>query len=136
MAFWQQALILLVVVWALQALGTWLQMRHYRDVMREMSTRWPDGYMGAANAKGRLGKGVIALMLVTPDLIVRKLFLMEGRSVFAKFREFSEFEGRTLEELAAKPPFPDTEKARNEAMEKAIAQIRKARDGQLAAAPS
>ncbi|TGT78992.1 transcriptional regulator, partial [Mesorhizobium sp. M5C.F.Ca.ET.164.01.1.1] len=31
MAIWQWALLLLFVVWALQSLGVWLQMRHYSD---------------------------------------------------------------------------------------------------------
>ena len=38
MAIWQWALLLLFVVWALQSLGVWLQMRHYSDVFMGPAT--------------------------------------------------------------------------------------------------
>ena len=104
MAVWQFGLVLLGVVWALQALGTWIQMRHYRRVMGGISRQWSDGYLGAGNARSALGKGVILILVVGPDEIVRRLVLMEGRSIFARFEPRPEFEGMRLQALRDRKP--------------------------------
>ncbi len=124
MQWWQSALLLLALVWGLQAFGTWRQMRHYQEVMRGITGRWSDGFVAAGNARGAIGKGVILLLVVTPDEIVRRLLIMEGRSVFAKFRDFPEFEGRALASLEA-DAFPAAERGRQQALAQAIAQVRR-----------
>jgi glucitol operon activator protein len=121
-AFWEKALIALAVLWALQAVGTWVQMRHYRRVMAEIAASWPDGLLGASAVRGYFGKGVIAIVVATRDEIVRQVFVMEGRSVFAKFRECHEDEGLTLTALAAADPGRNRAKA----LAGAVAQIRRA----------
>jgi glucitol operon activator protein len=120
--FWQKGLIALALLWALQAIGTWVQMRHYRVVMREIAQNWPDGLMGASAVRGYLGKGVIAIVVATRDETVRQVFVMEGRSVFAKFRELREMAGMTLTALAATEGAP---RARHKAIAGAIVQIRR-----------
>jgi glucitol operon activator protein len=125
MRFWQEALILLAVLWACQAAGTWMQMRHYRNVMRQITQTWPDGCVGASAARGTFGKGVIAIIVASPDEVVRQVFLMEGRSVFAKFREFPAEAGNSLAALAA-DGFATAHKGRQKALTGAIAQIRTA----------
>ena len=84
MAMWQWGLLALGFLWALQSLGVWYQMRHYSDVMKGITSKYNDGFVGAGNVRGRLGKGVIVLILVTPDLVVQRFLVMSGRSVFAK----------------------------------------------------
>jgi glucitol operon activator protein len=95
MAIWQWGLLLLVIVWALQSLGVWLQMRHYSDVFKGVTDQYKDGFVGAGNFRGRFAKGTIALVVVTPDMVVRRLMVMSGRSVFTKFKRHEEFEDRT-----------------------------------------
>jgi len=124
-AFWQKGLIALAVLWAVQALGTWVQMRHYRAVMSDIAKTWPDGLMGASAVRGYLGKGVIAIVVATSDEIVRQVFVMEGRSVFAKFKEIPEDKGLTLTALAAGGTAAQG-RSRHKAIAAAIAQIRRA----------
>ena len=124
MPLWQILLMVLVAAWALQAVGTYIQMRHYRFVMGDVSARWSDGYVGVGNAKSTLGRGVILLLVVDLNGIVRRLSVMQGRSVFATFKPVSEFEGSTLEHLRTRPAFPDV--GRTKALATAIAQIDKA----------
>ncbi len=123
MALWQKGLIALAILWALQAVGTWVQMRHYRSVMSEIARSWPDGLMGASAVRGYLGKGVIAIVVATSDEIVRKVFVMEGRSVFAKFRECRGDEGMTLTALVASGA--GQRRSRQKAIADAVAQIRR-----------
>ncbi|PRD42747.1 transcriptional regulator [Phyllobacterium phragmitis] len=124
MAIWQWGLLALAVVWALQSLGVWFQMRHYSDVLKGVTSKYADGFVGAGNCRGRFGKGVIVLIVVTPDLVVRRLLEMSGRSVFAKFRRREEFEGMTLDALRADPKaLGEAKPGVAEAIKKAIEQI-------------
>ena len=124
MAFWEKGLIALAVLWALQCVGTWAQMRHYRDVMADIARTWPDGLLGASAVRGYLGKGVIAIVVATSDEIVRKVFVMEGRSVFAKFKEYTEGEGLTLAALSASGA-GEGGRSRQKAIAGAIEQVRR-----------
>lgn len=126
MEIWQWGLVLLVVAWALQAAGTWKQMRHYRVVMGDITRRWPDGWLGVGNARGALRKGVIAVVVATPDDTVRRVLSMEGRSVFATFKEVDGVAGLPVSELAA-APFASTVAGRRTAIDMAVAQIAKAK---------
>ncbi|MCA0277255.1 MAG: transcriptional regulator [Proteobacteria bacterium] len=128
MAIWQWGLLLLGVVWALQSLGVWLQMRHYSDVFKGITAKYQDGYVGAGNCRGRLGKGTIALVVVTPDLTVQRLLTMTGRSVFAKFHRHENLEGMTLDQLRSNPAvLGEGETGVAEAVKKAVEQIDRAR---------
>lgn len=130
MAIWQWGLLLLVIVWALQSLGVWLQMRHYSDVFRGVTDQYKDGFVGAGNFRGRLAKGTIALVVVTPDLVVRRLMVMSGRSVFTKFKRHEEFEGVPLDKLRSNPAIMgegEGEPGVAEAVKRAIEQIDKTR---------
>lgn len=131
MAFWQTALIVLAIVWGVQMIGVWLQMRHYRDIMGSISATWSDGRVGAGNARSVFGKGVILVLVVGPDDIVRRLLVMEGRSVFAKFKPLPEFEGRRLDSLRD-GAFGENEKGRAQALTAAIAQIDRVANGSKA----
>lgn len=128
MAIWQWGLLLLAAVWALQALGVWMQMQHYSGVFKGITEKYRDGFVGAGNYRGRFQKGTIALVVVTPDLVVRRLLLMSGRSVFTKFRRHEEFEGMPLDRLRSQPAIMgDKEPGVTEAVKRAIEQIDRAR---------
>lgn len=128
MAIWQWGLLALAGVWALQSLGVWLQMRHYTDVFKGITNQFKDGFVGAGNTRGRFGKGTIALVVVTPDLAVRRVLTMTGRSVFAKFKRHEEFEGMTLDQLRAEPAIMgEAETGVTAAITRAIEQIDRAR---------
>ena len=128
MAIWQWALLLLALVWALQALGVWLQMRHYGDVFKGITEKYKDGFVGAGNFRGRFRKGTIVLVVVTPDLVIRRLLVMSGRSVFTKFKRREEFEGVPLDAIRAAPAIDgEGEPGVAEAVKRAIGQIDRAR---------
>jgi glucitol operon activator protein len=128
MAIWQWALLGLVVAWAIQSIGVWLQMRHYSDVLKGITEKYEDGYVGAGHVRGRFAKGTIALLVVTPDLVVRRLMTMSGRSVFTKFKRHEAFEGVALERIRANPAiFGEKQKGAAEAVRQAVEQIDRVR---------
>ncbi len=83
---WKTGLLLFAVCWALQIAGTMLQMRHYRRVLGALETRWTDGYVGSGSARARFGRGAIMILVVSPAGIVRDALVMQGRTVWAKFK--------------------------------------------------
>jgi len=128
MAIWQWGLLALFGVWALQSLGVWLQMRHYTDVFKGVTNQFNDGFVGAGNFRGRFSKGTIVVVVVTPDLIVQRLLVMSGRTVFTKFRRLEQFEGTPLDRLRSNPAIlGEGETGVAEAVKRAIEQIDRAR---------
>ena len=125
MALWQIALLVLIAAWLVQSAGVWLQMRHYRQTFEALRSQWADGTLGAGAAPGRLGKGVIALVVVDPQKIVRKTCVMQGRSVFTKFKDRPEFDGIAIGEFKSIVAAPGFERAAGIAFSKAIEQIEK-----------
>ena len=97
--YWQYGMLILGVLWGIQVLGTMLQMRHYRSVLNEVTTRWRDGYVGTGAAHASLGRGAIAILATDRDKCVREAFVMQGRTVFAKFRRLPDLVGRSLDEV-------------------------------------
>ena len=93
---WRTLLIAFAVLWAVQIAGTALQMRHYRRLVAELVSRWSDGSIGSGNARARFGRGVIAVLVVSPAGLVRQAFAMQGRTVWAKFKPLPSLEGSEI----------------------------------------
>lgn len=115
-------LLALGVLWALQIAGTHVQMSHYRKVLSGITREGGKGYVGAGNAKARLGKGVIAILVTDEDDVVRRALRMRGMTVFARFEEASDLVGLSLDELRDEREGP-YEKATMLAVRRAVEQI-------------
>jgi glucitol operon activator protein len=94
-------ILVLAFLWMLQIVGTWYQMRHYRNVLGEITRSGGQGYVGVGNARARLGKGVILILVVDEGGVVRRALKMRGRTVFARFHEDPELLGMHVDELRA-----------------------------------
>jgi glucitol operon activator protein len=123
MPLWQIALIVFAAAWVVQSIGVWLQMRHYQKKFTELRSQWTDGAMGAGAAPGRFGKGVIALVVTAPNGTVRKVCVMQGRSVFAKLKDRVDLEGVSTAELKRRATSGKFDAGVGLAIGKAIEQI-------------
>jgi glucitol operon activator protein len=92
-------ILVLALLWALQIVGTYFQMRHYREVLGRITREGGEGYVGVGNAKATFGKGVILILVVDQNDMVVKALRMRGMTVFARFREAPELLGMRLDEL-------------------------------------
>jgi glucitol operon activator protein len=72
-----------------------------------------------------LGKGSIALVVVDPASQVRCVRVMQGRSVFATFKDRPELDGLTLGELRERVTAKGFDPGAGQAIAKAIDQIEK-----------
>ena len=120
---WRTLLIAFGVLWAVQVAGTALQMRHYRRFIGVLVTRWSDGSIGSGNARARFGRGVIAVLVVSPAGLVRQAFAMQGLTIWAKFKPLPALEGSELAAIRSGRAFSDTERRLAEAFRRAADQI-------------
>lgn len=125
MAWWQYALLALAIAWVLQAWGVWRQTQHYQRVFSELRRSWSDGVLGVGAAPARLGKGVIAMVVVDPAGTVRTVRVMQGRSVFAEFKSRDDLVGVSLADLKSRIAAPGFDSGVAVAIGKAIEQIEK-----------
>ncbi len=99
MGFWAILLLVLGCLWVLQVIGTYFQMSHYQKVLGGITAGGSEGYVGVGNAKSRFGKGVILILVVGRDGVVKRALKMRGRTVFARFEEAKALVGLEVEEL-------------------------------------
>jgi glucitol operon activator protein len=135
MAIWQYALLALGLAWLLQCVGVWFQMRQYAGVFKGVTDKFNDGFVGAGHVRGGFRPGAIALVVVDREGLVRRLLLMSGRSVFARFRRVETVEGRPLTALTQGQDFKIT-RSESRAIDQAIGQIdrvcARAKDNEIA----
>lgn len=99
MGFVATAILVLAVVWILQIFGTWYQMRHYQAVLRGITERSTEGYVGVGNAKASFGKGVILILVVGESGKVTEALRMRGRTILARFEQAPDLVGMDLDDL-------------------------------------
>lgn len=92
-------LLVFAILWLVQIVGTYYQMRHYRKVLGGITRKGGEGYVGVGNAKARFGKGVIMILVAGKDGLVRRALRMRGMTVFARFQEVPELAGSALDDL-------------------------------------
>lgn len=102
---WKVGLLLFAICWALQVGGTALQMRHYRKVLDGLSARWNDGFIGTGGARARFGRGAIAILVVSPAGLVRQALLMQGVTVWAKFKPVPSLVGQHIDQCRSGAAF-------------------------------
>lgn len=123
MYFWQIGLLAFAVLWGLQIVGTALQMQHYKKTLGAISERWNDGFVGSGSARAQFGAGAIAIVVASPDMKVRQVMVMRGRTVFAKFRPRPDLAGMAVAKLRDGSGMPPKAERAGAAIELAVAQI-------------
>jgi glucitol operon activator protein len=95
------ALLALAVFWALQLVGSWFQMRRCGDAIRDAARRSQSGYLGVGACKVTLGRGALAIVVLTDDLRVHEFLSMSGLTVLSRFRRHDGFAGLSIEAFIA-----------------------------------
>jgi glucitol operon activator protein len=116
-------ILLLALAWILQIIGTYFQMRHYREVLSGITREGGEGFVGVGNAKATFGKGVILILVSDGNDVVRRALRMRGMTIFARFKEAPDLEGMSLDELRAEGREEPYDKSTMLAARRAIEQI-------------
>ena len=89
--------VLAVIVWILQTvLGLW-QFKRFSNHIRDLRRL---GRVAIGRAKGGFLTGVVIMLVIDNYCRIIKGEIMEGRTVFAGFKEFNVLNGLTLFELS------------------------------------
>ena len=123
MPFWQWLVILWLVLWALQSAGVWFQMRSYSRLTNALMHEFSDGFIGTGTSPRRFGSGSVAIVVVSGDMIVRRVVVMSGMTFLARFKPLPELEGLTLSALVDAADGAHYPKSLRAAFEKANEQI-------------
>lgn len=86
-------LLIVFVLFILQALGGWYQIQNYRKAMRRVHQY---GNVGFGQRKGRLTAGYIIMIACDHDGIITRCEIMQGLSFLAKFKPLNEFLGKDM----------------------------------------
>ena len=86
-----------VVVWILQTVLGLRQFKKFSNHIKELRNL---GRVAIGRARGRFLAGVIVLLVIDNYCRIIKGEIMEGRTVFADFKEFNILNGLTLFELS------------------------------------
>jgi glucitol operon activator protein len=116
-------ILLLAVAWILQIVGTYFQMRHYREILGGITREGGEGYVGVGNAKATFGKGVILILVADENDVVRKALRMRGMTILARFKEAPDLVGMSLEDLRVEGREGPYDKSTMLAARRAIEQI-------------
>ncbi len=125
MPIWQTVLIAWVVLWALQSIGVWYQMRRYREQLYALQSEYKSGYVGTGYSPRRLSRGAIVMIVTSADLVIRKFVVMRGATFLAPFRQLGEYEGLSFDQLSKKLADEPKKSSLKAAAENAIAQIQR-----------
>lgn len=123
MGLWSLLLLILGILWLIQIVGTYYQMKHYRKILGQITRKGEEGYVGVGNSKARFGKGVVLILVVDEDGRVENALKMRGMTVFARFKEAPELLGRELNELRDEEGEEQYEKGTRLAARRAVEQI-------------
>ncbi len=91
------ALLALAVFWALQLVGSLYQMRRYREAVQDAARRWHSGFLGVGSCKVRLGRGAVAIVVLSADMRVCQFLSMSGFTVFTRFQPHPGFEDLSMD---------------------------------------
>lgn len=127
MGFTQSALTLLFVFWVLQTAGAWIQWRHYQKSVAGNRLNWTQGYLGVGKSRRKFGFGAVAMVVASPGLRVEKVQVMNGMSIFARFKDRPVYEGMSLETLASSLPVQEANEQVGKAIQDAIRRIEEVR---------
>lgn len=117
------AILILAVAWALQIVGTYFQMRHYREVLGAITREGGEGFVGVGNAKATFGKGVILMLVADENDVVKRALRMRGMTIFARFKEAPDLVGMRLDELRGGDREEPYDKSTMLAVRRAVEQI-------------
>jgi len=128
MGFTQSALSLLFVFWVLQTVGAWMQWRHYQQSVAGNRENWKQGYLGVGKSRRKFGFGAVAMVVVSQELRVKKVQVMTGMSIFARFKDVAEYEGMSLEGLSTHLNNRQANEQISKALQDAIQRIKEVRN--------
>jgi glucitol operon activator protein len=94
---WGWFIAIFIGMWLIQFLLTKVQMNNYQATLKKLSNR-PSGFLGVGIQKQKIGIGVIVILVTDEIGKIVESEVMQGVTVFSRFKLFTKFNGLTLEQ--------------------------------------
>ncbi|MFO3666832.1 transcriptional regulator GutM [Anaerococcus kampingiae] len=108
---------ILIIIFILQVLLRWRQVKYYNDKVREIYHLHKNGYMGIGMDKGRFHGRNIVVIVVGIDSRIKEAEILSGISVFAKFRTMKDLLGADINMIEGKKSYRQYSKSINNAID-------------------
>lgn len=96
---WHFLIVLLFVTWILQSVLSYYQILRFKKIIINIKTKYQDGFVGFGRSSGRLKSGAMVVVVADREGIVRDGYLMSGATVFARFKPYTAWSGRSVNEI-------------------------------------
>lgn len=97
---WIRLMILIGILWMIQVVLTYFQIKHYHKRIMELKRK---GRVGIGSIKGKLTPGVIIILATNLRGTIVDAEIMKGLSVFARFKKVKELIGQNINNLSETP---------------------------------
>lgn len=108
---------ILIIIFILQILLRWKQVKYYNDKVNEIYYKHESGYMGIGIDKGRFHGRNIVVIVVDENNFIKEAQILSGYSVFAKFKTMEDLIGEYLDTILDKKSYLKYKKSINNAIE-------------------
>lgn len=107
------------VMWMVQIIFALRQQKHIRETLASIKRTYNSGYAGTGltRSKFNIGPGVLVIVVVDDNDVVKDYRVLTGLTVFARFKQKTTFIGQKLQELEFKKSEYKISKANLQAVE-------------------
>lgn len=89
-------------IFALQSILSFVQVRYYQKYMHKIAQQYSGakGYhLYSAMERKRFGSSAIALMVIDDHRTIKTCQVLQGKSIFAKFKNYPQFQNQNLSQI-------------------------------------
>lgn len=89
-------------IFALQSILSFIQIFYYQKYMQKITQQYSDskGYhLYSAMERKKFGSSAIAVIVVDKNNIVKECQVLQGKSIFARFKTLTQFHGLSLSQI-------------------------------------
>ncbi len=116
-----ELILIFAAFWMVQVVFTLKQRKHMQQTMNEVQSMHQSGYLGVgvSRAKFNMGPGVVMILVVDENNKIATIRILKGISVFAKFKQRTDYDGKDVYEVE----FSKKDKILRKAFQVALEQI-------------
>lgn len=89
----------IIFILILNFIGSYLHTKYYQNTLYKVQKEYDSGYMGVGITQGQFKPKKVLILIVDEKNIILDCKVLNGLSVFSKFKSLSEFKNMNYKEL-------------------------------------
>ncbi|QIQ20700.1 transcriptional regulator GutM [Zophobihabitans entericus] len=89
-------------IFVAQSVLSFMQVRYYQKHMHKIAQQYTGKsghHLYSSMERKRFGSSAIALLVINDDKVIQECQIMQGKSIFAKFRDLPNFKNQNLSQM-------------------------------------